>query len=358
MMSPNQISENRRLAHSPPLRHTPLQIIHVIGNFMRIWSVYTMYHYLSQEGASVVVFIFSCLVPSAMFFLLSQKPWKGRALSSQQVIPTVLNGGITALYFILWAKGLKTCGPIRAILGEYAGAVLGVLSAVLYGRKAHVWKKVGGLVAMSAAFYFLSQGWAMATLSPFTFKDSLVTEGATKEALGMKEMTVPLCAGILSALRRVVARRVSLKNQLKRRLHAVTMASAACFLFPFAIWDLILGSSSDISIKLPISLWAYSSVILFGIILIFYVDNIAEERLHMVFSSPRHLMVAGGCIIVMEIMYKMDFSLPGFLICSTILGFGIFEATSLERIKKDAPQPLDMSDGAFETQNQGLSLPK
>ncbi|RZC70244.1 hypothetical protein C5167_033510 [Papaver somniferum] len=150
------------------------------------------------------------------------------------------------------------------------------------------------------------------------FKDSLVTEGATKEALGMKEMTVPLCAGILSALRRVVARRVSLK-----------------------------GSSSDISIKLPISLWAYSSVILFGIILIFYVDNIAEERLHMVFSSPRHLMVAGGCIIVMEIMYKMDFSLPG-----------IFEATSLERIKKDAPQPLDMSDGAFETQNQGLSLPK
>ncbi|KAI3976195.1 hypothetical protein MKX01_019141, partial [Papaver californicum] len=141
MMSPNQISENRRLAHSPPLRHTPLQIIHVIGNFMRIWSVYTMYHYLSQEGASVVVFIFSCLVPSAMFFLLSQKPWKGRPLSSQQVIPTVLNGGITALYFILWAKGLRTCGPIRAILGEYTGAVLGVLSAVLYRRRAHVWKK-------------------------------------------------------------------------------------------------------------------------------------------------------------------------------------------------------------------------
>ncbi|KAI3884585.1 hypothetical protein MKX03_028467, partial [Papaver bracteatum] len=182
MMSPNQISENRRLAHSPPLRHTPLQIIHVIGNFMRIWSVYTMYHYLSQEGASVVVFIFSCLVPSAMFFLLSQKPWKGKALSSQQVIPTVLNGGITALYFILWAKGLKTCGPMRAILGEYAGAVLGVLSAVLYGRRAHVWKKVGGLVAMLAAFYFLSQGWAMATLSPFNILkmfENVITIGFT-----------------------------------------------------------------------------------------------------------------------------------------------------------------------------------
>ena len=30
----------------------------------------------------------------------------------------------------------------RAILAEYSGAVLGVLSAVLYGRRGFVWKKV------------------------------------------------------------------------------------------------------------------------------------------------------------------------------------------------------------------------
>lgn len=30
----------------------------------------------------------------------------------------------------------------RAIMAEYSGAVLGVLSAVLYGRRGHVWKKV------------------------------------------------------------------------------------------------------------------------------------------------------------------------------------------------------------------------
>lgn len=34
-------------------------------------------------------------------------------------------------------------------------------------------------------------------------------------------------------------------------------------------------------------------------------------------------MVAGGCIIVMEMVYKMDFSLIGFIICSLILGFGM-----------------------------------
>jgi uncharacterized membrane protein len=35
-------------------------------------------------------------------------------------------------------------------------------------------------------------------------------------------------------------------------------------------------------------------------------------------------MVAGGCIIVMEVVYKMDFSLPGFLICCLLLGFGMY----------------------------------
>ncbi|KAK2652240.1 hypothetical protein Ddye_012096 [Dipteronia dyeriana] len=399
MMSPRQISEDR--GGSPHFRQTPLQIIHVIGNFLRIWSVYSMYRYLSQTGASVTLFIFCCLVPSSILFLLLQKPWKGRALSNQQVVPSVINGVITALYFILWGKGLKSCGPVRAILAEYSGAVLGVLSAVLYGRRGLVWKKVGGLIAMLASFYFLSQGWAMASLSPISFKDSLDTEVQTEHVLGMKDMAIPIFAGILSALRRVIARRVSLKNQLKRRLHAITIASATCFLFPVAMWDLIIVSfmmsfsvkcnfsifikycyyfswgvglinicftllpvfigvlqgSSGSSVVLPFSAWAFLSTTLFGIFLIFFIDNIAEERLHMVFSSPRHLLVAGGCIIVMEIVYRMDFSLPGFVICSLLLGFGIYEATSLELTRKDSLQKPDQSNGMLEDELQMSSLP-
>ncbi|KAG5227165.1 zinc transporter [Salix suchowensis] len=351
MMTPRQISEDRGVGSSPHFRHTPLQIIHVIGNFLRIWSVYSMYSYFSQTGASVVLFIFTCLIPSSILFLALQKPWKGRALSNQQVVPSVINGVITALYFILWGKGLKSCGPVRAILAEYSGAVLGVLSAALYGRRGHIWKKIGGLIAMLASFYFLSQGWAMATYSPFYILDQ------TEEVLGMGEMVVPILAGILSALRRVIARRVSLKNQLKRRLNAITITSATCFLFPVAMWDFITGSTSGNSVQLPFSTWAFLSTTLFGVILIFYIDSIAEERLHMVFSSPRHLMVAGGCIIVMEIVYKMDFSLPGFIICSLLLGFGIYEATALERGKKGSFQESDPLTGVLEDQVQMSPLP-
>ncbi|CAI9110677.1 OLC1v1010743C1 [Oldenlandia corymbosa var. corymbosa] len=343
MMSPNQNLEDRgAFSQSPNFRQTPLQIIHLIGNFMRIWSVYSMYHYLSQTGASVVLFIFSCLVPACLLFLVLQKPWKGRPLSNAQVIPSVINGGLTALYFILWGKGLQSCGPLRIILAEYSGAVLGVLSGVLYGRRGHLWKKVGGLVAMMASFYFLSQGC-----------ENPESELRTEQVFGIREIIVPIVAGVLSALRRVIARRVSLKNQLKRRLHAITITSATCFLFPVAMWDMIIGSTN---VELPFSAWPFLSTILFGIILIFYVDSIAEERLHMVFSSPRHLLVAGACIILMEKVYQMDFSLVGFLICAAILGFGIHEATSLDRTRKDSLAKAE-SNGFFDDRVEMSPLP-
>ncbi|KAF7820016.1 zinc transporter 5 isoform X1 [Senna tora] len=358
MMSPNKLSDDRG---SPPhfrlKKQTPLQIIHIIANFLRIWSIYSMYRYISQTGASVVLFQFACLAPASILFFILQKPWKGRPLSNTQVVPSVINGGITALYMILWGKGLKSCGPVRAILAEYSGAVLGVLSAVLYGRRSHLWKKIGGLIAMLASFYLLSEGWATATYSPLPWEDRDDSEVQTEQVLGLKIMLVPIFAGILSALRRVIARRVSIKNQLKRRLHALTIASATCFMFPIAMWDMIIGSPSGSGGKLPFSTWAFFSTILFGNILIFYADSIAEERLHMVFSSPRHLMAAGACIIVMENAYKMDFSLFGFTVCCSILGFGIYEATSLERSRKDSSRNPDLLNGESVDPNQMSTLP-
>ncbi|KAL3527045.1 hypothetical protein ACH5RR_011701 [Cinchona calisaya] len=238
---------------------------------------------------------------ASILFLVLQKPWKGRPLTNAQVVPSVINGVITALYFILWGKGLKSCGPLRAILAEYSGAVLGVLSAVLYGRRSHVWKK------------WMHSGQLNHRVP---FSDSPDIEVKSDQVLGMNEMLVPIIAGVLSAFRR--------------------------------------GSTS---VELPFSAWAFSSTIFFGVMLIFYVDSIAEERLHMVFSSPRHLMVAGACIIVMEIMYNMDFSLLGFLICAVFLGFGIYEATSLDRVLKDSLQKSVTSNGIFEDQIEMSALP-
>ncbi|XP_078164014.1 zinc transporter isoform X3 [Carex rostrata] len=299
MMSPKPAISEDRLVRSSPIRPAPLQVIHILGNSMRIWSVYSLYRSLGK---------------------------------------------------------VELCPIHRALLGEYAGAVLGVLSAALFGRNVNFFKKVAGLAAMLLSYYLLSNGWATRTsfpLNSFVAEDELPTK-----AVGMKEMVVPLTAGILSALRRVIARRISLKNQLKRRLHAITIASATCFLFPVAMWDTILGSASDSIVKFQFPSWAYVSTILFGIVLVFYIDNLAEERLHIVFSSPRHLMATSCCIILMEILYGFDFSVFGFLLCTAILGFGIYQATSLDRSKRGAPlESQELSNGTFHTGLPVTSLP-
>ncbi|KAL4356356.1 hypothetical protein AHAS_Ahas09G0078500 [Arachis hypogaea] len=105
---------------------------------MRIWSIYSIYRYLTQSGSSVVLFLFACIAPAAIFFLILQKSWKGRPLSNTQinltvfilgqsaiykpihsypkVVPSIINGAIIALYFVLWGKGLRSCGPVRLVL--------------------------------------------------------------------------------------------------------------------------------------------------------------------------------------------------------------------------------------------------
>ncbi|KAK9910630.1 hypothetical protein M0R45_034586 [Rubus argutus] len=306
MMSPRPISEDR--VSPPHFRHTPLQVIHIVGNFLRIWSMYSLYRYLSQTGASVVLFLFTCLVPASILFLILQKPWKGRPLSNTQVVPSLINGGITALYFILWGKGLKSCGPLRAILAEYSGAILGVLSAVLYGRKGHAWKKVGGLIAMVASFYFLSQG-----------------TGVRYERDGSSN----LCRNL-----------ICIEEGDCKACFTEESTKKATSCYNYCLCNMLHVSYCHVGRNHRITF------------------NIAEERLHMVFSSPKHLMVAGGCIIVMEIVYKMDFSLPGFLICCIVLGFGIYEATSLERGRKDSFQkPDDPSNGLLGDEIQMSALP-
>ncbi|KAK4742260.1 hypothetical protein SAY87_000261 [Trapa incisa] len=107
-------------------------------------------------------------------------------------------------------------------------------------------------------------------------------------------------------------------------------------------------STSTSCHSLPFSSWAFLSTIFFGIILIFYVETIAEER---------YLAAAGACIVFMEIFYKMDFSLPGLLLCCLILEFGIYEATSVGRSRMTSFHKSDLSDSVLGDQVQMSPLP-
>ncbi|KAG9454137.1 hypothetical protein H6P81_007041 [Aristolochia fimbriata] len=118
-----------------------------------------------------------------------------------------------------------------------------------------------------------------------------------------------------------------------------------------------LGSSPDSSIQFSFPNWAFpshsslqsaydsSSLGNPWRLNIFALDCI----LHLVFSSTRHLVISGGCIIIMESLYKMDFSLPVFLICSTILALE-FSDEMLELVL------LALKDLKKSLKNQGFDL--
>jgi hypothetical protein len=243
-----------------------------------------------------------------------------------------------AFSLLLWANGLRNCGPVRTILGEYAGAVLGAISTLLFSKNGLVWRRIGGLLAMCAAYYFLSQGWAMSSYSPFSFGSTTVKVEAVEAEEGLiksSSMLLPAFSGILAAIRRIISRREYTKSNAKKRLHAVTVAAAACFIFPFAMFKLAMGKQHVSNEPHGSAAWAYISTILFGVVLIFYVDTFVEDRLHIVVASPLHIVVTAVGIIIFEYIYGMDFSFFGFIVCATVLGLGIFEATATDPSTRD-----------------------
>lgn len=340
-------------------RTYPLHAVHLVGRFMRLLSVYAVYQYLSLSGSSVVIFTFLCISAAAIVFLTVHRPWRGRLLTTYQLVPSIINGAFLSLSYVLWGHGLRACGPLRTIMAEYVGAVLGAISTLILGRGGGKWKKVAGLVAMLASYFFLSQGWAMSTYSPFSYRSVRKIDGAFTEkgSIGFQSMSFAILGGVLAGLSRVIARRVSLKTQMKRRLHVVTVVAAACFLFPVAVFEATQKNAKVQIQTQTISIWTFIFNTVFGIILPFYVDLMAEERLYIFVASPRHLLVTSGCVMALEIIYGMDFSLLGFLICSSLLGLGIFEATPLERGQRESAELPMQVDNLDATQNSLMMSP-
>jgi len=181
----------------------------------------------------------------------------------------------------------------------------------------------------------------MSSYSPFSFGSSAVKVEAVEAEEGLiksSSMLLPAFSGILAAIRRIISRREYTKSNAKKRLHAVTVVAATCFIFPLAMFKVSFGHQSPSTEPHGHAAWAYMSTILFGIVLIFYVDTFVEDRLHIVVASPTHIMVTGVGIIIFEYLYGMDFSLLGFLVCATVLGLGIFEATATDNSSRDLDQ--------------------
>ncbi|CAI5465473.1 unnamed protein product, partial [Closterium sp. Yama58-4] len=379
--------------HIEQQSHAPLHAFYVVGRSLRVLSVFAAYRFLVESDVSVLLFAFFSLLGAAILFFLLQRPWKGKRLTNTQWGISVMNGGVLALAVVTWAYGLKQCGPLRSVMAEYSGAVVATISTMIFGRRGHRVLKLYGAIAMLAAFYLLASGIPLGPTLPPDFPppanpvplglDSTAAATATGTAAdgtgsstgssskggaagaagggaaggeggtgllawqvarmsgsGMVEagggnpltaMLLPVAAGVLFALRRLLARLG--KSQQKKRLHAVTAVSSVFFLLPIAIFQLSGGAQALDLEAGGRPLQVYALVILAGLVFSFYVDTLAEDKLRIGPSSLKHLLVTSVAVVALLLIYRMHFCPLSFVLIALLLAAGLHWSTAIERSK-------------------------
>ncbi|CAI5937404.1 unnamed protein product [Closterium sp. NIES-64] len=373
--------------------HAPLHAFYVVGRSLRVLSVFAAYRFLVESDVSVLLFAFFSLLGAAILFFLLQRPWKGKRLTNTQWGISVMNGGVLALAVVTWAYGLKQCGPLRSVMAEYSGAVVATISTIIFGRRGHRVLKLYGAIAMLVAFYLLASGIPLGPTLPLDFPppanpvplgldstaaataagtgaDStgsstgssskggaagavgvgaaggeggaglLAWQVARMSGSGMVEaaggnpltaMLLPVAAGVLFALRRLLARLG--KSQQKKRLHAVTAVSSVFFLLPIAIFQLSGGAQALDLEAGGRAMQVYALVILAGLVFSFYVDTLAEDKLRIGPSSLKHLLVTSVAVVALLLIYRMHFSPLSFVLIALLLAAGLHWSTAIERSK-------------------------
>ncbi|GAQ90907.1 Cation efflux family protein [Klebsormidium nitens] len=311
------------------------------GKFLRMLCVYAVYQYLETTSASLIQFVFWCLLGSALAFLVIQQPWKGRPLPSSQWAPTVINGFVLAMSLLLWGHALRTSGVIRTIVAEYAGVAVGGISMLFLSKRGNRARKIQGLLSLAAAFFMFSRGWSSATSSPFLKLRQLVNsdmQPATSDSAdaGQVSMLVPVAAGLMAAARRLLARRVALKTQSKKRMQAITVISAALFMAPMAFFEYLSLGNSEGQPYAGSVIGVHLAFIVFGIVLHFYVESFGEDRLNINSSSPMSVAFTLGSVAAVELFNKGDFSVLGFALCSSVLALGVHLSGSVEISRREA----------------------
>ncbi|GBG71494.1 hypothetical protein CBR_g8910 [Chara braunii] len=192
--------------------------------------------------------------------------------------------------------------------------------------------EVLGALAMVFAFYLIFKGPTLFSQSGFLTGALNGEEDIAAEDINLSTAGIAIAAGILGALRRVVARRTAVKAHAKKRLHALTVAAATCFVFPFASWQLfsewdgfVQGASTGSAVV------AYGMFIIFGIVLSFYVDTFAEDKLQINVSSVKHVAITTVLLLMMELAQGGHPTVISLFVGGGALAVGMHLAGATER---------------------------
>lgn len=97
---------------------------------------------------------------------------------------------IEKLLFVLSCGLISFYWDFSTLLAEYAGAVLGVLSALFYGRRVNIWKKVSFLLLeITACFCLYFQGCCFVIIFKHQFMRIILLNLKIDQVSGGKELS-------------------------------------------------------------------------------------------------------------------------------------------------------------------------
>jgi hypothetical protein len=125
-----------------------------LGKLSRVASAFVSYAYL-QSAVALPLYLFFVTLGAAVCLVALQRPWNGRRIGTKRAKKVMLAGTITALMLYVWSAGLRSAGPLRALLLDGAEIPLLYVFAVVTGRELPEKKKTRGAVLMIAAYALL-----------------------------------------------------------------------------------------------------------------------------------------------------------------------------------------------------------
>lgn len=227
---------------------------------------------------------------------------------------------------------MRSCGPLETIFADFTGALTAKVVLDSTKKTSGTFRKARGLLALLLGTFLLSQGWARASCSPLAidvgYRTKLMVINEPKNCIKLWSIFAPALAGFLSVLQRSMGANGFLRSIGKKRVHVLSQAMAALILLPIAILQLA-SVTGQTQWQLIRSTWPLSSTVALGLVIAFFGDFYAEEKLLMPSHSFKAFQIVTCCICGLELLYGLDISLVGFLFCSSVLGLGVQELAFL-----------------------------
>eukprot|EP00168_Porphyra_purpurea_P006018 TRINITY_DN1723_c0_g1_i3.p1 TRINITY_DN1723_c0_g1~~TRINITY_DN1723_c0_g1_i3.p1 ORF type:complete len:537 (-),score=137.93 TRINITY_DN1723_c0_g1_i3:325-1935(-) len=126
------------------------------GKVARVAAAFATFRFLRGADGSPLFFYLFCVVAGASAVLLSlQRPWTGRRIGAKRWRKIAASGAMLAATLCAWVAGVKSCGPLRALLVDGAELPLLYASSIIRRRELPERRKTRGALLMLAAYALL-----------------------------------------------------------------------------------------------------------------------------------------------------------------------------------------------------------